>query len=96
MLLVSSRALLPSFFRYLKQVALIVLLAQIGCYVPAEECFVPVRKRLLSRIGSGDDIENNLSTFLMVSLDKKRLSVQTYETRRVRVFQSFQFCCRRR
>jgi DNA mismatch repair ATPase MutS len=50
-------------------VALIVVLAQIGCFVPAEECFLPVRQRLLSRIGTGDDIENNLSTFLMEMKD---------------------------
>jgi DNA mismatch repair protein MSH4 len=54
---------------YLKQVALIVILAQIGCYVPADEAFIPVRQRLLSRIGSSDDIENNLSTFLMEMKD---------------------------
>ena len=54
---------------YLKQVALIVILAQIGCFVPADDCYVPVRQRLLSRIGTGDDIENNLSTFLMEMKD---------------------------
>lgn len=53
----------------MKQVALVVILAQIGCFVPAEECYVPIRQRLLSRIGSGDDIENNLSTFLMEMKD---------------------------
>jgi DNA mismatch repair ATPase MutS len=56
-------------FRYIKQVALIVVLAQIGCYVPAEDASIPVRNRLLSRIGTGDDIENNLSTFLMEMKD---------------------------
>jgi DNA mismatch repair ATPase MutS len=50
-------------------VALITVLAQIGCFVPAEDCFLPVRQRLLSRIGTGDDIENNLSTFLMEMKD---------------------------
>lgn len=44
---------------------LIVLMAQMGCYVPAELAVVPVRDRLLSRIGTGDDMENNVSTFLM-------------------------------
>lgn len=37
--------------------------------MPAEEAFVPCRDRLLSRIGSGDDLENNLSTFLMEMKD---------------------------
>jgi len=45
------------------------VLAQVGCFVPADECLIPVRNRLLSRIGSGDDIENNLSTFLMEMKD---------------------------
>lgn len=40
-------------------------MAQMGCYVPAELAVVPVRDRLLSRIGTGDDMENNVSTFLM-------------------------------
>ena len=44
---------------------LIVLMAQMGCYVPAELAVIPVRDRLLSRIGTGDDMENNVSTFLM-------------------------------
>jgi dsDNA-specific endonuclease/ATPase MutS2 len=37
---------------YIKQVALIVVLAQIGCYVPARHATIPIRDRLLSRIGA--------------------------------------------
>eukprot|EP01039_Chlorochromonas_danica_P003316 gene3316-3638_t len=48
---------------YIKQIALIVILAQIGCYVPAVTATVPIRSRILSRIGTTDDMENNLSTF---------------------------------
>lgn len=44
---------------------LIVLMAQMGCFVPAEVAVIPVRDNLLSRIGTGDDMENNVSTFLM-------------------------------
>lgn len=54
---------------YTKQVGLLVILAQIGCFVPAHEAFIPLRLRILSRIGSGDDIENNLSTFMMEMKD---------------------------
>ncbi|CAM9831328.1 unnamed protein product [Pylaiella littoralis] len=50
---------------YLKQAGLIVLMAQMGCFVPAEMAVIPVRDSLLSRIGTGDDMENNVSTFLM-------------------------------
>lgn len=44
---------------------LIVLMAQMGSFVPADVAVIPVRDRLLSRIGTGDDMENNVSTFLM-------------------------------
>jgi DNA mismatch repair protein MSH4 len=50
---------------YIKQVALIVILAQIGCYVPAEHATIPIRDKILSRIGTYDDMENNISTFYM-------------------------------
>jgi DNA mismatch repair protein MSH4 len=48
---------------YIKQVALLCILAQVGCYVPASYMLLPVRSRLLSRIGTGDDMEHNMSTF---------------------------------
>lgn len=47
-----------------KQVAIIVVLAQIGSFVPAAEAIIPIRDRLLSSLGSGDDMESNMSTFL--------------------------------
>jgi DNA mismatch repair protein MSH4 len=51
---------------YIKQVAIAVVLAQIGCFVPANEAIVPIRERLLSRLGGGDDdIEHNLSSFML-------------------------------
>lgn len=48
---------------YIKQTALIVVLAQIGCFVPAKHATVPVRDRILSRLGTDDDMEHNMSTF---------------------------------
>lgn len=50
---------------YLKQIGLLVILAQCGCYVPAEEATILIRTRLVSRIGSSDDQEHNISSFLM-------------------------------
>ena len=38
-------------------------MAQIGCFVPAKHATIPVRDRLLSRLGSSDDMEHNMSTF---------------------------------
>jgi DNA mismatch repair protein MSH4 len=50
---------------YIKQIALIIILAQAGCFVPAHAAMIPIRTRLLSRIGTGDDMEHNLSSFLI-------------------------------
>ena len=50
---------------YLKQIAIIVILAQCGSYVPAEEAFIPIRDRLCTRIGTCDDQEHNISTFML-------------------------------
>ena len=36
---------------YIKQIALLVIMAQIGCFVPAVHATVPLRDRILSRIG---------------------------------------------
>ena len=49
----------------IKQVAIIVVLAQIGCFVPALSAIIPIRHRILSRIGTSDDPEHNLSSFLV-------------------------------
>ena len=48
---------------YLRQSALIVLLAHIGCHVPAEAATVPLFRRVFTRIGSSDSLETNGSTF---------------------------------
>lgn len=50
---------------YLKQIAIIVVLAHCGCYVPAEQAFIPIRDRLCTRIGNADDQEHNISTFML-------------------------------
>ncbi|XP_059456672.1 DNA mismatch repair protein MSH4 [Corylus avellana] len=49
---------------YLQQVCLIVILAQIGCYVPA--CFSTLRvvDRIFTRMGTVDNLESNSSTFM--------------------------------
>jgi DNA mismatch repair protein MSH4 len=50
---------------YLKQVAVIAVLAHIGCYVPAEQASIPLFDRLCTRIGNADDQEHNISTFML-------------------------------
>ncbi|EER99382.2 DNA mismatch repair protein MSH4 [Sorghum bicolor] len=49
---------------YLQQICLIVILAQIGCYVPAQFASLRVVDRIFTRIGNGDNVENNSSTFM--------------------------------
>lgn len=54
---------------YLRQSALIALLAQIGSFVPAEEAKLPIFERIYTRIGAADDIAGGRSTF-MVEMDE--------------------------
>ncbi len=50
---------------YLRQTALIALLAQIGSFVPAEEATLPLFDRILTRIGASDDLAGGKSTFMV-------------------------------
>jgi DNA mismatch repair protein MutS len=50
---------------YIRQVALIALLAQIGSFVPAAEARIGVVDRIFTRIGAGDDISRGESTFMV-------------------------------
>jgi DNA mismatch repair protein MutS len=50
---------------YIRQVALIVLMAQIGSFVPAEEAKIGVVDKIFTRIGSGDKLVKGESTFLV-------------------------------
>ena len=50
---------------YMRQTALIVLLAQIGSFVPASQCQLGVVDRIFTRIGSSDDLAGGRSTFMV-------------------------------
>ena len=50
---------------YMRQVALITLLAHIGSYVPAESAVIGPIDRIFTRIGSGDDLSGGRSTFMV-------------------------------
>ena len=50
---------------YMRQVALICLMAQIGCFVPAKEAHLPVCDRIFTRVGASDDLASGQSTFMV-------------------------------
>ncbi len=50
---------------YLRQVGLIVLLAQLGCYVPARKANVSLCDRIFTRVGAQDNLASGESTFLV-------------------------------
>jgi DNA mismatch repair protein MutS len=50
---------------YLRQVALIQILAQVGSFVPAKQATVPLLDRIFTRIGAGDHLAEGKSTFLV-------------------------------
>jgi DNA mismatch repair protein MutS len=54
---------------WIRQCALIVLMAQIGSFVPASEARIGVVDRIFTRIGSADDIGRSASTFMVEMLE---------------------------
>jgi len=50
---------------YLRQNALIILMAHIGCFVPARQAVIPLVDRIFTRIGSADYLSKGMSTFLV-------------------------------
>lgn len=50
---------------YLRQNALIVIMAQMGCYVPAEEAHIGIVDKIFTRIGASDNLAKGESTFLV-------------------------------
>ncbi len=50
---------------YIRQVALITLMAQVGCWVPARSCRVGLVDRIFSRVGASDDLARGNSTFMV-------------------------------
>ncbi|MCT8139896.1 DNA mismatch repair protein MutS [Anaerobacillus sp. CMMVII] len=56
---------------YMRQLALISILAQVGCYVPAKKVSIPIFDQVFTRIGAADDLASGQSTFMVEMLETK-------------------------
>ena len=50
---------------YMRTLAIIVILNQIGCFVPASSCELPIFDKIFTRIGASDDLVGGESTFMV-------------------------------
>ena len=50
---------------YMRQMAIIAIMAQIGCFVPAKEARIPIFDQIFTRIGASDDLVSGESTFMV-------------------------------
>ncbi|MBS2969071.1 DNA mismatch repair protein MutS [Metabacillus sp. KIGAM252] len=60
---------------YMRQVALTAILAQIGCFVPAEKAVLPIFDQIFTRIGAADDLISGQSTFMVEMLEARNAIV---------------------
>lgn len=54
---------------YMRQTALLVIMAQIGCFVPAKSVHMPLFDQIFTRIGASDDIMSGQSTFMVEMIE---------------------------
>lgn len=54
---------------YMRQLALTVIMAQMGCFVPAQKAILPIFDRIFTRIGASDDLIAGQSTFMVEMME---------------------------
>ena len=57
---------------YMRQMVMIVIMAQIGCFVPAKEAYLPIFDKIFTRIGASDDLVSGESTFMVEMKEANR------------------------
>lgn len=57
---------------YMRQLAIIVIMAQIGCFVPCKSCKIPIFDKIFTRIGASDDLVSGESTFMVEMKEANR------------------------
>ncbi len=50
---------------YMRQCAITVIMAQMGCFVPCKSCIMPIFDKIFTRIGASDDLVSGESTFMV-------------------------------
>ena len=60
---------------YMRQLAITVIMAQIGSFVPAKSCVIPIFDKIFTRIGASDDLVSGESTF-MVEMKEANYAIQ--------------------
>ena len=60
---------------YMRQLAITVIMAQIGSFVPAKSCTIPIFDKIFTRIGASDDLVSGESTF-MVEMKEANYAIQ--------------------
>lgn len=59
---------------YMRQLAIIIIMAQIGSFVPCKSCVIPIFDKIFTRIGASDDLVSGESTF-MVEMKEANIAV---------------------
>lgn len=57
---------------YMRQLAIIVIMAQIGSFVPCKSCIIPIFDKIFTRIGASDDLVSGESTFMVEMKEANR------------------------
>ncbi|MCY0357631.1 hypothetical protein OVV57_26805, partial [Klebsiella pneumoniae] len=57
---------------YMRQLAVIVIMAQMGSYVPADQAELPIFDAIFTRIGAADDLVSGQSTFMVEMMEANK------------------------